>query len=266
MRRLTPAASASIPATRARISPYPRIASHHLSQPGSSPAGVPIQQLRLQPHRATGDRWHQRNPPAALDRGRTSQQGVLPKNQRELLFDDNWRHHRRPEGPNAWVEFESGAATRRRKSTASTGEAPSRQPEEWTWPSRVPPTGRRGGNWGAPPACLRPSGSCRRSLPPTQPLLPHRFRSPGRRQLARRRSRVLRTDRRVEVGGPYDFTSAWMSAGTGEEWVYVDLGAALHVRPRGAVLDPARRRGRASGFRRRRARGRPAAAAQPAPG
>jgi hypothetical protein len=32
-------------------------------------------------------------------------------------------------------------------------------------------------------------------------------------------------DRRVEVGGPYSFTSAWMSAGSGEEWVYVDLGA-----------------------------------------
>jgi hypothetical protein len=29
---------------------------------------------------------------------------------------------------------------------------------------------------------------------------------------------------RVEVGGPYDFISAWMSAGLGEEWVYVDLG------------------------------------------
>jgi Glycosyl hydrolase 2 galactose-binding domain-like/Exo-beta-D-glucosaminidase Ig-fold domain/Glycosyl hydrolases family 2/NedA-like, galactose-binding domain len=30
---------------------------------------------------------------------------------------------------------------------------------------------------------------------------------------------------RVEVGGPYNFTSAWMSAGLDEEWVYVDLGA-----------------------------------------
>ncbi len=27
------------------------------------------------------------------------------------------------------------------------------------------------------------------------------------------------------IGGPYDFTSAWKSAGTGTEWVYVDLGA-----------------------------------------
>lgn len=30
---------------------------------------------------------------------------------------------------------------------------------------------------------------------------------------------------RVEIGGPYSFTSAWMSAGSAEEWVSVDLGA-----------------------------------------
>jgi hypothetical protein len=29
----------------------------------------------------------------------------------------------------------------------------------------------------------------------------------------------------VEIGGPYRFSSAWMSEGKGEEWVYVDLGA-----------------------------------------
>jgi hypothetical protein len=32
-------------------------------------------------------------------------------------------------------------------------------------------------------------------------------------------------NQRVEIGGPYHFSSAWMSAGSGEEWVYVDLGA-----------------------------------------
>ena len=32
-------------------------------------------------------------------------------------------------------------------------------------------------------------------------------------------------NQRVEIGGPYSFTSAWMSGGLGEEWVYVDLGA-----------------------------------------
>jgi len=34
-----------------------------------------------------------------------------------------------------------------------------------------------------------------------------------------------RNGERVQVGGPYSFHSAWMSAGSGEEWVYVDLGA-----------------------------------------
>ncbi|SPE25758.1 Beta-mannosidase [Candidatus Sulfopaludibacter sp. SbA3] len=36
----------------------------------------------------------------------------------------------------------------------------------------------------------------------------------------------FRNNERVEVGGPYHFTSAWKPAGTGQEWVYVDLGAA----------------------------------------
>ena len=31
--------------------------------------------------------------------------------------------------------------------------------------------------------------------------------------------------KRQQIGGPYDFTSAWRSAGTDEEWVSVDLGA-----------------------------------------
>jgi hypothetical protein len=29
----------------------------------------------------------------------------------------------------------------------------------------------------------------------------------------------------VEVGGPYHFTSAWMSEGKSDEWIYIDLGA-----------------------------------------
>jgi beta-galactosidase/beta-glucuronidase len=32
-------------------------------------------------------------------------------------------------------------------------------------------------------------------------------------------------NQRVQASGPFDFTSAWKSAGAGEEWVYVDLGA-----------------------------------------
>ena len=35
-----------------------------------------------------------------------------------------------------------------------------------------------------------------------------------------------RGNERVEIGGPYYFTSAWKPASNGQEWVYVDLGAA----------------------------------------
>ena len=35
----------------------------------------------------------------------------------------------------------------------------------------------------------------------------------------------FRGNQPVEIGGPYNFTSAWMPEGKGEEWVYVDLGA-----------------------------------------
>jgi hypothetical protein len=36
----------------------------------------------------------------------------------------------------------------------------------------------------------------------------------------------FRNDQRVEVGGPFHFTSAWKPTSSGQEWVYVDLGAA----------------------------------------
>ncbi len=35
--------------------------------------------------------------------------------------------------------------------------------------------------------------------------------------------------RRVPIGGPSEFTSAWMSAGSGQEWVSVDLGARCTI-------------------------------------
>jgi len=36
---------------------------------------------------------------------------------------------------------------------------------------------------------------------------------------------MLRNRKHAEIGGPYSFTSAWMSRSVQDEWVYVDLGA-----------------------------------------
>jgi hypothetical protein len=37
---------------------------------------------------------------------------------------------------------------------------------------------------------------------------------------------LFKNGKRTEIGGPYHFTSAWMSGGNEQEWVYVDLGAS----------------------------------------
>ena len=63
-------------------------------------------------------------------------------------------------------------------------------------------------------------------------------------------------NRRVEVGGPYDFTSAWKSAGRGRRVGVRRSRRALHVRSRDALLDPARGRRRAVRFRTTRRIGR----------
>ena len=53
-----------------------------------------------------------------------------------------------------------------------------------------------------------------------------------------------RGDDAGEIGGPYEFTSAWMSAGSGEEWVSVDLGARCVIDRVGLTGLRARLRGR----------------------
>jgi len=49
--------------------------------------------------------------------------------------------------------------------------------------------------------------------------------SPNAKSWAIAEFAMCRNGKRAAIGGPYDFTSAWMSAGSKEEWVYVDLGA-----------------------------------------
>ncbi len=72
----------------------------------------------------------------------------------------------------------------------------------------------------------------------------------GRREVVGR-GEVTLSDQghEVHVAGPDVFSSAWMSAGSGEEWVSIDLGARVHVRSSGLVVDSARCRRNPSDFR-----------------
>ncbi len=64
----------------------------------------------------------------------TSQQGVLPRNEREWLLDSNWVSTVRLKGSTGWVQVELWAATSRSRSTRFM----------WTRPSLPTPGPRTG--------------------------------------------------------------------------------------------------------------------------
>ena len=118
--------------------------------------------------------------------------------------------------------------------------------------SRAPTTARRGRNWGGASGAERPGRNFNPSVafaaPSRSRFLPHAVRRPERYHLAGGGGGLFDNHERVRVGGPYNFTSAWMSAGAGERVGLRGPGRGLHVRSRGALLDSAGRREARSRF------------------
>jgi len=168
----------------------------------------------------------------------TSNAGVLPKRQRELFLDGNVTSSVDVSGDNAWVEFDlhgDGQAPeidrldlylRKIYGRSLTG--------TWTYivlgsndASSWKEIGRAtGSEW---PDMSVPGPSFMQSIPFTAPVKHRSYRvqfssesmhSWGVAELA-----MFNRGQPIRVTGPDIFSSAWMSAGTGEEWVYVDLGA-----------------------------------------
>ena len=188
-----------------------------------------------------------------------STSGVAKKNERELLVDHNVTSTVNLGGPEGWVQFElaggnapyeidrialqaSFRAARATREPADPGSRPAQQatgPGDWncvvtasddgqTWnelaraAGAIPPP--------PPPSFFGQSGS---AVEPSIPL-----RSPSHNRIYRVSLKTaaqgawavsevafFNQNNPVEIGGPYHFSSAWMSEGKGEEWVYVDLGA-----------------------------------------
>jgi hypothetical protein len=168
----------------------------------------------------------------------TSDGGTLSKNQREVFLDGNITSSIDVSGDNPWVQFdiEDGEPPeidhldlylRRIYGPTITG----------TWTYTVLGSDDRrnwkevgsatGTEW---PDMRIPGPSFKQSILFTQPA---RFRS-YRVQLSAANVKkwgvaelvLFDKDEEVRVTGPAYFSSAWMSAGSGEEWVYVDLGAS----------------------------------------
>jgi beta-galactosidase/beta-glucuronidase len=170
----------------------------------------------------------------------TSDAGALPKNDRELFLDGNVTSSVNVSGDSPWVEFDMKGG----------GEAPeidridlylrkiygrslsgmwtytvSGSDDRVTWKE----VGRASGSdW---PDMREPGPSFQETIAFAAPA---RFRS-YRVQLAAPNVRtwgvaelaLFDKGQPVRVAGPDIFASAWMSAGSGEEWVYVDLGAVF---------------------------------------
>jgi hypothetical protein len=184
--------------------------------------------------------------------------GVAPKNQRELLVDHNTASNISLNGPEGWMQFEMAGgdapfaidkmALQARIRAASAPDwymsPDEKQPQKtspgdltciWegsddgtTWKELasitqpIPPP--------SAPTWFGPSGShveLTTSLPaPTRSRF-HRvtLKSTFNGLWFVSEINFFNGKKFVEPGGPYHFTSAWMSEGKDDEWVYVDLGA-----------------------------------------
>jgi hypothetical protein len=168
----------------------------------------------------------------------TSDGGVLRKNERELFLDGNVTSSVDVSGANPWIEFDMEGG----------GEAPeldridlylrkiygSPPSGEWTYivlGSDDHATWKEVG---------RASGTEWPNMSESGPSFEQTivFSAPSRSRCYRVQFSAANVqkwgvaelvlfdkDKEVRVAGPEHFTSAWMSAGGGEEWAYVDLGA-----------------------------------------
>jgi hypothetical protein len=168
----------------------------------------------------------------------TSSAGVLPKNEREVFLDGGVVSSVDVSGDNAWVEFDldgGGEAPELdridlylRKTTGPLSAAGwtyivSGSDDHVTWHEVGRATGT---TW---PNTHDNGPSFKQSIAFTAPSRSRcyrvQFSAPGVARWSVAELVLFDKDMEVRVAGPDHFSSAWMSAGSGEEWVYVDLGA-----------------------------------------
>ena len=163
-----------------------------------------------------------------------SERGLLTKQERELVLDRNLVTGVELKGPHPWVtvglEGGDGAPEVDRLDVFARpqGFAPrdmarwtctvSGSDDERTWKELARKTG-------AERAARDYQWSIALAAPSRSRFYRVAFEAPNVQAWRANEVAFFDHSERLGVGGPYQFTSAWMSAGSGEEWVYVDLGA-----------------------------------------
>jgi hypothetical protein len=164
----------------------------------------------------------------------TSEKGTLPKIGREFVFDHNPVTSVDLAGKQAWIQIElrGGEAPPTVDRLDVEAASPVRMADMQVWDCLLKGSddGKEWKELGRAEGIARPMGyevkpSIRLAAPAHNRFYRVEFHSG--RALGWRVDELafFNGNRPVNVGGPYDFTSSWMSAGASEEWVYVDLGA-----------------------------------------
>jgi hypothetical protein len=164
----------------------------------------------------------------------SSSRGPLDKNERERLFDGNWVTAVDLRGKSVWLQIEiaggAGAPIVDSLQLDASAIAQEVDNQEVTCTVSGSDDGKSWRELGHAAQMVRPAGE----LHPTIA-----FQAPSRSRFYRVQLdngrllqwhigelKFLDKNQPVHLGGPYAFSSAWMSAGAADEWVYVDLGAS----------------------------------------
>lgn len=167
----------------------------------------------------------------------SSEKPVFEKNEREWLLDGNWVTAAEVKGPRGWVQsgFLGGEGpvqvdridVEARLSLRKEGEA------GWSLIVKVSEDGAAWREAGRATGGERPKQEFSASvvLAPAAEARWFRveFEAPSVEQWRVGEITPYFAGRRLALSGPHSFTSAWKSAGAGEEWVKVDLGAECEV-------------------------------------
>jgi len=164
----------------------------------------------------------------------TSDGAVPRKSERELALDDNVTSTVTLRGAKSWLQIglEGGPAPLEvdRFELIARAQASQQQPAGWKVTVSGSDDGQTWKELGTAGGADRPGRSFNPAVALSAPSRSRfyriEFEAPSINTLQVAEVRFFDNRERVHVGGPYDFTSAWMSAGAGEQWVYVDLGAS----------------------------------------
>ena len=163
----------------------------------------------------------------------TSEHGILKKHEREWLFDNNWISTVDLKGGSAWIQMELGGGDSAPEADRLDIDARPRMNGQgaagWTCIVSGSADGQQWDEIARSVSTERPKREFKVSIPFGDARRSRFYRvsfdAPSVTLWQVGELTLHRNGKRLEAAGPFDFTSAWMSAGSGEEWVMVDLGA-----------------------------------------